>query len=164
MERLMLRFLSHLIGFNRERLWISITSNRLCRVALEDSYEYALKRVTFGQPLISRQIIRAKIANMSLRIEAAWALIETVHRMSLTMGSVQLGKWAAMCKTRAGNDLEFCSREAQQIYGGAAFSRGGRAARVEQISRDLRCLVVSGGSEEIMIDLIGKSDLPRSLL
>jgi hypothetical protein len=37
--------------------------------------------------------------------------------------------------------------------GGLGYARGGRGARVEQISRDLRVMVVGGGSEEILTDL-----------
>lgn len=66
---------------------MAITSNRLCRAALEDSYEQVLERMTFGEPLISRHVIRLKIVNISLRTEATWALIETAHRMSLAVSS-----------------------------------------------------------------------------
>ena len=37
--------------------------------------------------------------------------------------------------------------------GGLGYSRTGRGARVEQISRDVRVMVVGGGSEEILTDL-----------
>ena len=45
-------------------------------------------------------------------------------------------------------------REAQRIVGGAGdLSGGGEGERIERISRDVRVLVVGGGSEEILIDL-----------
>lgn len=37
--------------------------------------------------------------------------------------------------------------------GGIGYSKGGRGGRVEQISRDVRMLIVGGGSEEIKIGL-----------
>lgn len=49
--------------------------------------------------------------------------------------------------------LEMANREAQQVFGGAGYQRGGVGAVVEQISRDLRMMVVGGGSEEIIADL-----------
>lgn len=49
--------------------------------------------------------------------------------------------------------MERAAREAQQILGGAGYSRTGVGARMEQISRDLRMFVVGGGSEEILEDL-----------
>jgi alkylation response protein AidB-like acyl-CoA dehydrogenase len=45
------------------------------------------------------------------------------------------------------------NREAQQIFGGAGYQKGGPGAIVEQMSRDLRMMVVGGGSEEIIADL-----------
>jgi hypothetical protein len=37
--------------------------------------------------------------------------------------------------------------------GGAGYNKSGRGARIEQISRDVRVMVVGGGSEEILTDL-----------
>jgi alkylation response protein AidB-like acyl-CoA dehydrogenase len=51
------------------------------------------------------------------------------------------------------------NREAQQIMGGLGYSKSGRGARIEQISRDLRVMVVGGGSEEILIDLSVSQEL-----
>ena len=45
------------------------------------------------------------------------------------------------------------NREAQQVLGGAGYQRGGPGAGIEQMSRDLRMMVVGGGSEEIISDL-----------
>lgn len=49
--------------------------------------------------------------------------------------------------------LELACREAQQVLGGAGYQRGGVGGDVEQLSRDLRIMVVGGGSEEIITDL-----------
>jgi hypothetical protein len=43
--------------------------------------------------------------------------------------------------------------------GGLGYSKSGRGARIEQISRDLRVMVVGGGSEEILIDLSVSQEL-----
>jgi len=48
--------------------------------------------------------------------------------------------------------LERINREAQQVMGGLGYSKSGKGARIEQISRDLRVMVVGGGSEEILTD------------
>lgn len=63
---------------------------------------------------------------------------------------------APLLKVQAAHNLEKISREAQQVFGGLGYSRGGQGSRVEQISRDVRVLVVSGGSEEILMDMIAK--------
>ena len=58
--------------------------------------------------------------------------------------------------------LEKACREAQQVLGGAGYQRGGVGQQVEQISRDLRMLVVGGGSEEIIADLAVRQELALS--
>jgi alkylation response protein AidB-like acyl-CoA dehydrogenase len=65
----------------------------------------------------------------------------------------------ANLKVLAGRTLEVVNREAQQIMGGLGYSKSGRGARIEQISRDLRVMVVGGGSEEILIELAVNQEL-----
>ena len=65
----------------------------------------------------------------------------------------QIGGLVALLKVTAGKALEQTVREAQQIMGGLGYSRTGKGARIEQISRDVRVMVVGGGSEEILSEL-----------
>jgi alkylation response protein AidB-like acyl-CoA dehydrogenase len=65
----------------------------------------------------------------------------------------QIGGLVALLKVTAGRALEQTVREAQQIMGGLGYSRTGKGARIEQISRDVRVMVVGGGSEEILSEL-----------
>ena len=70
-----------------------------------------------------------------------------------------LGGFVASLKVQAGRTLEFVVREPQQVLGGAGYSRTGKGARVEQISRDVRVMVVGGGSEEILKSLAIKQEM-----
>jgi acyl-CoA dehydrogenase len=58
-----------------------------------------------------------------------------------------------MLKNHASQTLEFCGREATQIFGGAGYIRGNK---VERIYRDLRVNAIGGGGEEIMRDLAAR--------
>ncbi len=49
--------------------------------------------------------------------------------------------------------FEYCAREAQQIYGGLSYVKGGLGATVERLGREVRAYAIPGGSEEIMLDL-----------
>ncbi|KAH8892288.1 acyl-CoA dehydrogenase NM domain-like protein [Thozetella sp. PMI_491] len=142
--------------FTHERLWVGITANRLGRVALEDSYKHALSRETFGQPLFSNQVIRAKFSMMAGLLESCQSLMEDLVHRSVRTPQVSFSPLAALLKVQAANNLERIVREAQQVFGGLGYSRSGKGGRVEQISRDVRVLVVSGGSEEILMDMIAK--------
>lgn len=147
-------------NFNHERLWLGVTALRMARVCCEDAYTYACTRKTFGQPLITNQVIRAKFTDMGRAIETTQALVENLIYHSTTVTPEQreqdLAAWYALFKVQAGRTLEKVNREAQQILGGLGYSRGGRGGRIEQISRDLRVLVVGGGSDEILTDLVAR--------
>jgi alkylation response protein AidB-like acyl-CoA dehydrogenase len=86
--------------------------------------------------------------------------METLVYHSSTVSPSQrerdLASWYALVKVQAGRTLESVNRECQQVFGGLGYSRGGRGGRVEQISRDLRVLVVGGGSDEILTDLVAR--------
>ncbi|KAH6889855.1 acyl-CoA dehydrogenase domain-containing protein [Thelonectria olida] len=142
-------------NFNRERLIISVVTNAQARACLEDAWAYSLDRQTFGEPLFSHQIIRHKLATLARYIESHWAWIEQIAYHAKATGSVgpELASRMALAKVHGGRLLELANREAQQIFGGAGYQRGGVGSRVEQISRDLRVHVIGGGSEEIVTDL-----------
>lgn len=129
----------------------------MARCCAEDAYAYAITRETFGKKLIENQIIRSKISSFGRRIESSHAHMEQLVGMmqSSKHGSEDLyiGGLIANLKVLAGRTLEHVNREAQQICGGSGYARSGRGARIEQISRDTRVMVVGGGSEEILADL-----------
>ena len=147
-------------NFNHERLWLGVTALRMARVCCQDAYSHATTRRTFNKPLISNQVIRAKFTDMGRALETTWALIENLvyHSTTVTpeVRERDLASWYALVKVQAGRTLEMVNREAQQVFGGLGYSRGGRGGRVEQISRDLRVLVVGGGSDEILTDLVAR--------
>lgn len=144
-------------NFNKERFLMSIGCNRKARTCLSESTAYAHTRHTFGKPLVSNQIIAHKLATMARYIESHWAWLEQLayHIQQSRDGwqDAEIAGQIALTKVHGGRILEMANREAQQIFGGAGYQKGGPGAVVEQMSRDLRMMVVGGGSEEIIADL-----------
>ena len=141
--------------FNAERLGLATQALSLSRVCLQDSYTYSQTRKTFSKPLLSNQLIRHKIGLMSSQIASLHSHLESlIYILKTAPTDTSLPAALSLAKVQAGRTLEFCVREAQQIFGGRGYQRGaGKGERVERISRDVRVLVVGGGSEEILIDL-----------
>lgn len=129
----------------------------MARVCLEDALNYAQVRETFGKPLIQNQVIRSKFSMMARSLDSTYAWMEQLVHMSeqakLKGRDARMGGLFANLKILAAQTLERTNREAQQVMGGLGYSKNGRGARVEQISRDLRVMVVGGGSEEILAEL-----------
>ncbi|KAI1624519.1 acyl-CoA dehydrogenase [Exophiala viscosa] len=144
-------------NFNPERLTLATAAIRLARVCAQDAYSYACERETFGKPLIEHSPIKSKIASFGLLIEPAQAFLDqlcyVIETSRVTGKEVNVGGMTALLKVISTRCLERVCREAQQILGGAGYTKTGKGARIEQISRDVRVHVVGGGSEEIMLDL-----------
>lgn len=134
--------------------------NRQARTCLSTAFAYAQDRVTFGKPLFDNQVIRHKLANVAKDIEAHWAWIEQIaYHVHVNGWTDDVASRIAMAKIFGGRMLELACREAQQVLGGVGYQRGGVGGAVEQISRDLRVMVVGGGSEEIIGDLAVRQEL-----
>lgn len=150
-------------NFNHERLTIIMQASRFSRVLYEEAIKHAHRRETFGKKLIDHAVIRAKLANMAVRTEAVQNWLETLVYQTQTMSEeeamMRLGGPIAGCKALAAQTMEYCAREASQIFGGLAYTKGGQGGIVERLYREVRAYAIPGGSEEIMLDLSIRQNL-----
>ena len=58
-----------------------------------------------------------------------------------------------MAQVQASQCMQFCADAAVQILGGMGFMRGTRS---ERIYREVKMMMIGGGSEEIMKDLAAR--------
>ena len=108
-------------------------------------------------------MIRHKLVDMQMKIETARAYLYDcayqVREADLAVTSnashnlAQIAARMAMLKNCATQAMQFCADQAVQILGGAGFMRG---SRVERIYREVKVMMIGGGSEEIMKDLAAK--------
>ncbi|HYM02010.1 MAG TPA: acyl-CoA dehydrogenase family protein [Stellaceae bacterium] len=138
-------------NFNRERLGMAAGCTGYARVCLDEAVAYARERETFGQPLIQHQVIRHKLVDMAMRVNATQAYLESLA-WRIDQGQNPVAD-ICMLKNQATQTMEFCAREAVQIFGGAGFMRG---PKVERIYREVRVNAIGGGAEEIMRDLAAR--------
>ena len=144
-------FMAIMMNFNQERIMLAAQAWAFAQVCYEESLAYARERVTFGKPLIRNQVIRHKLADMKMRIDAVKAHLDVLAwRVSNKQMPV-----AEVCllKNHACTMLEWVANEAMQIFGGAGYLRG---SKVERIYRETKVLTIGGGSLEIMKDLASK--------
>jgi len=146
-----------MFNFNQERFGIAVGAVCYSRVCVEESVRYAKTRKTFGKALIQHQVIRHKIANMAKRTMAAYGYMchvaYALNKDHLGLVDKTIPRNVALFKVESTQCLEYCAREACQIFGGRSYVRGGRGGKIERIYRDVRAYAIYGGSEEIMLDL-----------
>ena len=152
-------------NFNHERWGFVVQANRFARVCYEEAFKYAHRRRTFGKKLIEHPVIRWKLAEMARQVEATQNMLENVtYQMKMLSHEdfmTKLGGDCALLKVQSTKTMEYCAREAAQIFGGASYVRGGQGERVERMYREVRAMAIPGGSEEILLDLSVRQELKR---
>lgn len=138
-------------NFNFERIFMAAGCTAFARACLDEVVDYARQRHTFGQPLIQHQVVRHKLADMHMRIEATQAYLEKLA-WQVENGQNPVAD-VCLLKNQSTLTMEFCAREAVQILGGAGYMRGSKS---ERIYREVRVNAIGGGAEEIMKDLAAR--------
>ena len=148
-------FKTFMNNFNSERLFMSAQAYSFAQVCFEEALAWARERKTFGQPLVARQVIRHKLMDMALRIDAARTLVyELAYRIEHGLAQPQqLVARIAMAKVLSTQAMQFCADQAVQILGGMGFMRGTKS---ERIYREVKVMMIGGGSEEILKDLAAR--------
>jgi alkylation response protein AidB-like acyl-CoA dehydrogenase len=120
--------------------------------AFDRTLAYALERKAFGREIGHFQVIRHKFAAMATKIEAARQLVySTAWRFANGEYPV---REISMAKLYASQMCCEVADECLQIHGGAGYMR---EYKIERAWRDLRLNRIGAGTDEIMLDVIGRS-------
>lgn len=115
--------------------------------AIEISKQYSLSRKQFGRSISEYQLIQSKLANMAVMYESAKAYLrEVAAQWKKNPGDRSLRGSAAASKLLVGRAVEYATREAVQILGGAGYMRD---SIVEMLCRDCRLASIGAGTEEM---------------
>jgi acyl-CoA dehydrogenase family protein 9 len=118
-------------------------------------------RKQFGEPIANFQLIREKIAQMTVECFAAESVVWMVAHY-IDSGMDDYSVEAAVSKVYASEAIQRAAYEALQIAAGTGFMRD---APYEQIARDCRILSIFEGTNEVLrlyIALSGLKDLGKS--
>jgi alkylation response protein AidB-like acyl-CoA dehydrogenase len=118
----------------------------------EQTLQYAHERSAFGRPISKFQVTRHKFAEMAVKIESARQMVyNTVWR--ITEGDYPVRE-ISMAKLHASRIACEVADECIQIHGGAGYMK---EYGIERVWRDLRLNRIGAGTDEIMLEVIGKS-------
>lgn len=139
---------------DNSRMDVAATSLGIAEAALDAAASWAKQRLVGGEPIANKQGIQFKLADMKLRLEAAWAL--TMQALALRQQGKPFTQQSAMAKLFASEMVGFVTDEALQIHGGYGFTR---EMPLERYVRDARILRIYEGSSEIQRTIIARSVL-----
>jgi alkylation response protein AidB-like acyl-CoA dehydrogenase len=120
--------------------------------AFDKTLRYALERQAFGRSIGHFQVIRHKFAEMATKIEAARQLTYTTA-WRFANGEYPVRE-ISMAKVYAARVACEVTDECLQIHGGAGYMR---EYGIERVWRDMRLNRIGAGTDEIMLDVIGRS-------
>ena len=147
-------------NFNGERLAMAVAALGFAQACYDEALDWARQRKTFGQSLVSHQVIRHKFVDMQMRMAStqAWvdALSDCADAGDERIGGETTANWVAqvcMLKNHATQTMQFCADQAVQILGGMGYMQGTRS---ERIYREVKVMMIGGGAEEIMKDLAAR--------
>ena len=113
---------------------------------------HAQERTAFGRPISKFQVTRHKFAEMATKIETARQMVYA------TAWRVQNGDYPvreiSMAKLHASRVAVEVADECIQIHGGAGYMK---EYNVERAWRDARLNRIGAGTDEIMLEVIGRS-------
>ena len=134
------------------RIGVAAMGVGLAQGALDQALAYARERRAFGRPISKFQAIQAKLADMSVEIEAARLLVYKAAREKDLRRNFSLT--AAQAKLKTGRLAVRCAEEAVQIHGGYGYIEEYPVCR---FYRDAKILTIGEGTDEVQQMVIARA-------
>ena len=149
-------FMNLMKNFEAERVLGAVGALGWAEAAYADACTYANQRVQFGKPIGSFQLIQKRVTEMAIRIENMRNLVYN------TAEDIDAGRPAqissALCKYYVAIASGEVIDSAMQVLGGIGYTCDHRVSR---LWRDVRSLRIGGGTDEVMIHILGRAILKK---
>ena len=132
-------------AYNAQRVGAGTVALGIAQGAYEAALDYSLKRNQFGRPIAEFQGLQWMLADMSISLEAARALLQ-LAAISGDTGFPDMAA-AARAKVLASESSIKVTNNALQIHGSMGYSRN---KNLERHVRDARMFTIAGGTAQIL--------------
>lgn len=137
---------------DNSRLDVAANCLGLSEAALAAALDWVRQRKVGGELLAGKQGIQWMLADMKVRLEAAWAL--TLQALAKRMAGQSFTQESSIAKLYASEAADFITDRALQIHGGYGFTRD---LPLERYVRDARIMRIYEGSSEIQRTVIART-------
>ena len=132
------------------RVHIAMSNLGMAQRMLEISLARANDRITFGKPIISRQAIKMKIANMQMYIHALRTMVYDFCKDYMAEpNGAYIAEKAACCKLFSIDTTRLVSDEMLEIFGGDGYFEDNPFGPVERLYRDCRAMWLEEGAPTV---------------
>jgi acyl-CoA dehydrogenase len=137
--------------FQTERISLAVQAYATAQRSLDLALAWVRQRETFGRPLISRQLVRHRLVEMTQRIELARTYTRSIAER-IAAGEEVVAQ-VCLAKNAAVEACDFVVDAAVQLHGGLGYLS---ESEVERHYRDSRILGIGGGASEVLADLAAR--------
>ena len=132
------------------RVHIADSNLGMAQRMLEISLARAADRITFGKPILSRQAIKMKIANMQMYIHALRTMVYDFCKDYMAEpNGAYIAEKAACCKLFSIDTTRLVSDEMLEIFGGDGYFEDNPFGPVERLYRDCRAMWLEEGAPTV---------------
>jgi alkylation response protein AidB-like acyl-CoA dehydrogenase len=147
-----------MLTFDRSRPVVAAQAVGLAQGAIDLAVDYAMRRHTFGKPLLEHQGIQFKLAGLDAQTAAARALVYQAAA-AVDNDDPKMTKLASMAKMFAADTAMRVTEEAVQVLGGNGYLKDFPA---ERMMRDAKVLQIYEGANEIQRLVVARQILKEA--
>jgi len=146
-------------AYNAQRVGAGTVALGIAEGAHDLALSFVQEREQFGRPIAEFQGLQWMLADMSIELAAAQALI---YKAAASAGPAGFPDpmLAAQAKIKAAEVAIKVSNDALQLHGAAGYSR---ALPLERMVRDARMFTIGGGTAQILRNVVASKLLNRKL-
>jgi hypothetical protein len=145
-------------AYNSQRVGAAAVALGLAEGAYQKALAFSQEREQFGRPLCEFQGLQWMLADMSIRLAAARALVYQAAVGDGQPGSFPDVTQAAQAKIFTSEAAVEITNQALQIHGAAGYSRNNP---LERMVRDARMFTIGGGTAQILRTVVASGILGR---
>lgn len=144
-------FIYQMKQFQHERFAILPGIYICVKDMIDATVEYLRLRIVYGKPLLTKQVLRHRLAGWLMRNEALKQL--TYHIVRMKMIERDVTKEVSMAKLLAGQLVAEVASGCMQMYGGIGFMN---ETQISRYYRDCRIMSIGGGADEVMFEIVAR--------
>jgi alkylation response protein AidB-like acyl-CoA dehydrogenase len=153
-------FADLMAAYNAQRVGAATVALGLAQGAYEPALDPAREREQFGRPIYEFQGLQWMLADMSIQLTAARAMIHGAAAGAGGASPFPGPLQAAQAKIFASEMAIDVTNDALQVFGAAGYSRN---QPLERMARDARMFTIGGGTAQILRTLVASRILERRL-
>ncbi|HVN72706.1 MAG TPA: acyl-CoA dehydrogenase family protein [Desulfomonilia bacterium] len=146
-------FIYQMKQFQHERFAILPGTYVCVKDMIDMTVEYLRQRVVFGKPLVTKQVLRHRLAGWLTRNECLKQL--SYHIVRMKMKDIDVTREISMGKLFAGQLISEVASGCLQMFGGMGFMN---ETLISRYFRDSRIMSIGAGADEVMCEIIARME------